>query len=75
MRSSKLFFPKPKFLRVVRANLLCSFHNWPLDMIKPGKRKPTLCKKANKTREVSEGRKRALKCLKLFREIISKHLI
>ena len=45
MRSSKLFFPKPKFLSVVRANLLCSFHTWPLDMINPGKKKVSIMKR------------------------------
>lgn len=39
MRSSKLFFPKPKFLSAVRVNRLCSFHIWPLDIINPGKKK------------------------------------
>ena len=38
MRCSKLFFPNPKFLSVIRANLLCSFHVWPLEKSTPGKK-------------------------------------
>lgn len=60
MCSSKLFLPKPKFLRAVRENLLCSFHMWPLDMIKPGKKKANIMKRKS-TRpmrnNVSDGRK------------------
>ena len=72
MYSSKLFLPKPKFLRVVRADLLCSFHMWPLDMIKPGKKKTKVMKRKSTrpTRNnVPDGRKeKGLGCLKLFRE-------
>lgn len=39
MRCSKLFFPNPKFLSIVSANLLCSFHFWTLAKKIPGEKK------------------------------------
>lgn len=72
MRSSKLFFPKPKFLRVVRANLLvpsiCGHWTW-LSLGKESQHYEKVDRlKVRRT-------KRALRCLKLFREVISKQLM
>ena len=70
MHSSKLFLSKPKFFRVVRVILLCSFCMWPLDMIKPGKKK-TKARKRKSIRpmrnSVSDGRKE--KGFKVFETI------
>lgn len=40
IRSSRGLFPKPKFRRVVKVNLLCCFHKCPLEETSPGRNTP-----------------------------------